>query len=129
MSNASLRRDMFEILAGQLGGTESVLLEVLQERSRQDQLFPGQSWPILGHPSSAGYYAQKAENWKRHNDNRLIGEDRRGADMARDGILLEEVYEALAETDADKLRAELIQAAAVCVAIVEDLDRKQVKRQ
>lgn len=39
-------------------------------------------------------------------------------------ILLEEVYEALAESDPAKLRAELIQAAAVIAAWVSDLDRR-----
>lgn len=38
-------------------------------------------------------------------------------------ILLEEVYEALAETDPAKLRAELIQVIAVGVKIVEAIDR------
>lgn len=39
-------------------------------------------------------------------------------------VLLEETYEALAETDPAKLRAELIQVAAVCAAWVSDLDRR-----
>ncbi|WP_199800656.1 hypothetical protein [Streptomyces marianii] len=39
-------------------------------------------------------------------------------------ILLEEVYEALAETDPAKLRAELIQVAAVCAAWIHDLDTR-----
>ncbi|MFE5675083.1 hypothetical protein ACFQ7B_07665 [Streptomyces erythrochromogenes] len=39
-------------------------------------------------------------------------------------VLQEEVYEALAETDPAKLRAELIQVAAVCAAWVSDLDRR-----
>lgn len=37
-------------------------------------------------------------------------------------VLDEEVSEAFAETDRDKLRAELIQVAAVAVAWIEDLD-------
>ena len=39
-------------------------------------------------------------------------------------ILLEEVFEALAETDPARLREELVQVAAVALAIVEDLDWK-----
>ena len=39
-------------------------------------------------------------------------------------ILLEEVYEALDESDWHKLRAELIQVAAVCVAWIEDGDER-----
>jgi protein involved in temperature-dependent protein secretion len=39
-------------------------------------------------------------------------------------ILLEEVYEALAETDLANLRAELVQVAAVCAAWISDIDRR-----
>jgi hypothetical protein len=39
-------------------------------------------------------------------------------------IFLEEVFEAAAEKDPVKLRAELIQAAAVAVAWVEAIDRR-----
>jgi len=39
-------------------------------------------------------------------------------------ILLEEVFEAIAESDLAKLRAELIQVAAVAVQFVEAIDRR-----
>jgi hypothetical protein len=39
-------------------------------------------------------------------------------------ILLEEVFEALVETDPAKLRAELVQVAAVAVAWIEAIDRR-----
>ncbi|MGA5424554.1 hypothetical protein [Streptomyces lavendulocolor] len=39
-------------------------------------------------------------------------------------ILLEKVYEALAESDPARLRAELVQVAAVCAAWISDLDRR-----
>lgn len=39
-------------------------------------------------------------------------------------ILLEEVYEALAETDLTRLRAELVQVAAVAAAWVRDIDTR-----
>jgi hypothetical protein len=41
-----------------------------------------------------------------------------------DSILKEEVYEALAETDPEKLRAELVQVAAVAQAWAEAIDRR-----
>ena len=40
-------------------------------------------------------------------------------------VLAEEFFEALAEVDPEKLRVELVQVAAVCVAWIEDLDRKR----
>lgn len=39
-------------------------------------------------------------------------------------VLSEEYYEAVTETDQAKLRAELVQVAAVCVAWVEDIDSR-----
>lgn len=39
-------------------------------------------------------------------------------------VLLEEVYEALAESDPAALRAELVQVAAVCAAWIHDLDQR-----
>lgn len=44
-------------------------------------------------------------------------------------VLLEEVYEALAESDPVKLRTELVQAAAVIAAWVSDLDRRTAEEQ
>jgi hypothetical protein len=41
-------------------------------------------------------------------------------------ILQEEFVEALAEVEPDKLRAELIQVAAVCAAWIGDIDRRDV---
>lgn len=39
-------------------------------------------------------------------------------------VLSEEYYEAITETDLAKLRAELVQVAAVCVAWIEDIDSR-----
>lgn len=44
-------------------------------------------------------------------------------------ILLEEVYEALAESDTAKLRTELVQTAAVIAAWISDLDRRPAEEQ
>ncbi len=41
-------------------------------------------------------------------------------------ILTEEFYEAMAEEDQARLRAELIQVAAVAVAWIEQIDRRRV---
>jgi hypothetical protein len=42
-----------------------------------------------------------------------------------DVILMEEVYEALAEKDPDRLRAELVQVAAVAVQWIDCINRRQ----
>lgn len=45
-----------------------------------------------------------------------------GADWR--AVLLEEVFEAMAEDDPAKLRAELVQVAAVCATWVQDIDSR-----
>lgn len=96
----------------------TVAAEIVEERQRQVKKFGEQH----------------------HPDGRLSTEvDRALCVAARDAcdraaangtlswrhILEEELFEALAETDPVKLRAELIQVAAVCAAWVEDIDSRK----
>lgn len=93
------------------------LHSVYAERLAQDRKWgPGQS-----HPDGTGnpVFKMQAD----------IARD--AADTAaRDGnitwrhILREEFFEALAESDIDRLREELVQVAAVAVSWIEDLDRR-----
>ncbi|MFZ3558139.1 hypothetical protein [Streptomyces sp. BH055] len=121
-------------------GVKAFAEEVDAERQRQLQKFGEQHHPdieardipIVTHH----YYASRADIWKQVNAERAtpaIGgrcvtcpgnADGPHTHIAWDGILLEEVYEALAESDPAKLRAELIQTAAVCAAWVADIDSR-----
>lgn len=98
--------------------TESVLREVLAERQRQDA-----KWGEQNHPDDTSVDDEPWADWAREDCDRA----------ARDGkltwrlILGEEVWEAFAETDPVKLRAELIQVAAVAVNWVEAIDRRLAK--
>jgi hypothetical protein len=89
--------------------------------------------PDVTHP----YYASRADIWRQVNEERstpstsgrckahcVAGPDTPHTHTAWDGILLEEVYEALAEADPARLRAELIQVAAVCAAWIADIDSR-----
>lgn len=66
-----------------------------------------------------------------HSDYRVFADSRRAITNARaaDGrvtwkdVLLEEVYEALAESDPQKVRAELVQVGAVAARMVLAIDR------
>lgn len=101
--------------------------DVAMERHRQDEIFGEQNHPMvdpLFAQEQRDFYAEEAELWKRSNATRGPDSPRR---LAWDGILLEEAYEALAEEDPAKQREELIQVAAVCVAMVESLDRAAAK--
>lgn len=104
-----------------------VLAEVYAERCRQDA-----KWGEQNHPNGTASWAQPLLK---------ICSDKTPASLlaelatystdyaAEDGtltyadIFLEEVFEAVAEEDPEKLRAELIQCAAVAVAWVEKIDR------
>lgn len=61
-----------------------------------------------------------ASYWKQVNDAREESPN----PTSWDGILLEEVYEAIAETDEAKIREELVQVAAVAAAWIEAIDRR-----
>lgn len=115
----------------------SVLEEVAAERARQNA-----KWGEQNHPDGTGGYPLvnvqvEALRWSgpemlgnlngrylaevatRATDDRA---ERRCVDW-RD-ILLEEVFEALAEDDPHKLRTELIQVAAVAAQWAEAIDRR-----
>lgn len=110
----------------------AVLSEVGDERTRQDK-----KWGQQNHPDGTG---STAFSWVAIVDlveNRSIDNDDaasaarfscdfnfRGGRGTWADILLEEVAEAYAEDDPDRLRAELVQVAAVAVAWVEAIDRR-----
>jgi hypothetical protein len=104
-----------------------ILVEVADERARQNA-----KWGVQNHPNGTGFervcrpallprdktYGNIGSYAKQITDS--------NADHGRvtyADILLEEVFEALAESDPAALRAELIQCAAVAVQWIEKLDR------
>lgn len=94
----------------------SIAEEILSETDRQlDQ------WGEQNHPDGTGLSedVRRADHAKKLNDTFV----KLGALTWRD-ILLEEVYEAFAETDPERLREELIQVAAVASSWVEAIDRR-----
>jgi hypothetical protein len=107
-----------------------VLDELATEREKQDARWGEQNHPIRwpAHDEiDRQLYAAQAGAWKRINAERVRLANEAGATPDRncswDGIALEELYEALAEGEPAKIRAELVQAGAVIVAMIESLDR------
>lgn len=93
--------------------------EIAKEREAQEA-----RWGQQDHPSSHSELdikrAEKnANRWKQINDARVADDT-----LTWDGILLEEVWEALAEKDDVLRRAELVQVAAVAAAEIEAIDRR-----
>jgi hypothetical protein len=116
---------------------QTVAADVADERDRQDA-----KWGEQNHPDGTGEHSiplrriifhgpAVSENGDAHYAFGLALMAKQATDQAaRAGavtwsdILLEEVFEALAEDDPVRLRAELVQVAAVAQQWVEAIDRR-----
>jgi hypothetical protein len=92
-----------------------VFADIRNERRRQDE-----KWGIQRHgDGTSSTYADTADHWKD-----VVNEDADDGGSKWAHILLEEIFEALSETDPARLRAELVQSAAVIVCWIEDIDSR-----
>lgn len=90
-----------------------ILEDLAQERRNQDNKFG-----VQRHPDGTSVLWNTWADMYRESCDRAF-KSGQGTWLH---ILLEEVYEAAAESDRAKLRKELVQVAAVCVAWIEDID-------
>ncbi|GLY55369.1 hypothetical protein [Lentzea sp. NBRC 102530] len=98
--------------------TRWALKQVHEERARQDARWGEQNHPYRSPLTGLDWCRDSVEYWQAANAVRVeIGQ------LAWDGILLEEVFEALAEQDSDRRIEELTQVAAVAVAMIEAIKR------
>lgn len=95
--------------------TALTLREVAMERARQDAKWGEQNHP-MGTSDRLGYAAETAKM--------LCKREAACGTVTWRHIIEEEFWEAMAEEDPARLRAELVQVAAVAVAMIECLDRK-----
>lgn len=105
--------------------TTRILIEISVERDVQDAKWGEQNHPLLTPncpEDSRRFYYEESILWKKANADRV-----EAGTLAWDGILLEEVNEALGEESFIQRRQELIQAAAVIVAMIEHMDREAAK--
>ncbi|EGJ77721.1 putative NUDIX hydrolase [Streptomyces sp. Tu6071] len=93
-----------------------VLGEIAAERAAQDA-----RWGEQAHPDGTGGPVMRARATEARAACQYLA-DNGGPDWR--SILLEEVYEALAEEEPARLRAELVQVAAVATAWIEAIDRR-----
>lgn len=100
---------------GQWLSIQAVLEEVAQERLAQLDQWGDQPLPL-------GFGWADAKALADSHRQACDTEAKRGRVTHRH-VLLEEVWEALAESDPKKARDELIQVAAVAVKIIQDIDR------
>lgn len=92
-----------------------VFADITAERKRQDAV-----WGVQHHDDGTSHvYSADAEHWKG-----VVNEDATDGASQWAHILLEEIFEALSETDPVKLRVELVQSAAVITNWIEDIDSR-----
>ena len=113
-----------------------VLSDVDDERGRQDE-----KWGEQNHPDGTGPGVLPLDPISAHHGRHTYLEDAPAVDLADAArrackaaghaghdtwraILLEEVFEALAEDDPARLRTELVQVAAVATQWAEAIDRR-----
>jgi predicted house-cleaning noncanonical NTP pyrophosphatase (MazG superfamily)/8-oxo-dGTP pyrophosphatase MutT (NUDIX family) len=99
--------------AGLPGSLAAVLADIAAEREAQDAKWGHQEFP----DGTGEHYTRQAQEAKDACDS-ASSQDA----LTWRHVLTEEFFEALAESDAGRLRAELIQTAAVAVAWVQSLD-------
>lgn len=99
---------------------ERVLEDVRDERQRQRDKWGDDSADDHPDGTSARNYGDVANMARTMTNAAAIG----GAATWRH-IIMEELYEALAAVDPVRLRAELVQVAAVAVSWIEAIDRRE----
>jgi hypothetical protein len=97
----------------------SVFDEVTAERRRQDD-----KWGEQNHPDGTGGRGRRSSASLAKLACEAAVEAKR---LTWRHVLVEEVAEVFAENDQAKLRAELVQVAAVAVAWIEAIDRRERK--
>lgn len=112
----------------------SVYREIADERLRQEE-----KWGEQNHPdgtSSILRFAPGTDGWPKNTFGELATNCKERTDSAAEfgeltysDIFLEEVFEAMAESDQSKLREELVQTAAVAVAWIEKIDRDMKRKE
>lgn len=109
--------------------TSLVLSEVAAERARQDTLWGQQDHPWRytrddGTPTCpVDVWFGPFQTMNARTAQKLVTHFTQQGCLSYSDILMEEVVEALDADTIEQVRTELIQVAAVCVAIVESIDR------
>ncbi|WP_223167374.1 NUDIX hydrolase [Nonomuraea sp. SYSU D8015] len=102
--------------AGVPGSLARVLGDVAAERAAQDEM-----WGMQELPDGTGGGRTAADSGRARQETETAAGD---GTLTWRHILAEEVLEAFAEADRDRLRAELVQVAAVAVKWIQSLDRR-----
>lgn len=117
--------------------TIGVLEEIRRERVRQTEKHGDQAHLPLGGEGDLGSFRSVRQlfldsaDWEelaraaRRRTKAASQNEGGDGSITFEHILTEEVFEAYAETDPAKIRAELVQTAAVCVQAIEAIDKRR----
>jgi hypothetical protein len=101
-----------------------IFTEVLKERINQDREWGEQNHPMIGTSIGSIFKAPIPDNAVLRASLKNFKHRNSTSNKGWFDILLEEVCEAFIEPAPEKQREEMIQVAAVAIAIIEYLDRK-----
>lgn len=108
-----------------------VLEEVQSEQDRQEDKWGEQNHANGTGPDhfflGKGLSAPATNAYLRERATEITDDHAKNGRLTYADILLEEVFEAVAEKDPEKLREELIQVAAVSVSWIEKIDRDKAR--
>lgn len=96
---------------------ESILKEIVEERNRAEEKHGPQNLP-LG--------TSLRNKWRADYSRDLCDSARKRNRLTWHHVLNEEIAEAMAETDHQKCRAELLQAGAIICKIIEAIDNGEI---
>jgi hypothetical protein len=96
-----------------------IFTEILKERINQDKKWGEQNHPMVRTKKIIKSLKNEAGIFKNQNNT-----DSKNGKCSWYNIFMEEFLEAFSETTPEKQREEMIQVAAVAIAIIECLDRK-----
>jgi hypothetical protein len=106
------------LLVSAIEERDGVIQDIIDERKRQDAKWGVQNHPMISEDSSSDDYKELANIYKG-----ICHEKSKRQKATWDSILLEEVMEVFAEDTPERQRAELVQVAAVAVAMIQSIDR------
>lgn len=105
-------------MSGGSRGLARILMDVSRERFAQDE-----QWGVQQRADGTGCNAYRVQAEAAKADTSIAAAD---GELTWSLVLLEEVYEALAENpNSPLLRNELVQAMAVIAAWIEDIDSRE----
>lgn len=113
--------DALARLIGPPNDLEYLLGRTYDERMAQTKRFGVQHHPMVYEGTFAKGVVRRRYATEEAAYKMLWEAQRQHDEITWDTVLLEEVYEALAETEPDKQIEELVQVAAVALAMAEDL--------